>query len=194
MVETVPIGTQRLRDWDPVRKAYFERCERPTYAELSAEFSIPENSVRSIAASEGWAMLRAQRLEVEAARTDALAVVIEAAKGEKLLIDAFKSAVLVMVRDLLGNVEAIRDEKKAARRLALNQTASFTALNLAQALKALGVVGVPKRLLEAMNESGERGADWKQGALAQLNVLVQTAGGASVSVSGGQKPVETEAK
>jgi hypothetical protein len=169
-------------DWTPVRLAYIDRAERPTYAELSTEFSIPESSVKRIAADEGWPLMRARRLELAMQQSDAATVLIEAARGEREVLESFRAVALVMLRDTLANIEQVRSEGKPARRLALIQTASFALQNLSQALKNVGFIGIPKGLQDRLKDREERGDGWRSG-MAMLNVLIQNGPSAAVSVA-----------
>ena len=175
---------QRVIDWEPIRKAFVERPKRLTYAELSVEFSIGESSIKTCAADEGWAMMRARRLELEMQRADAAQIIVEAAASDRAAIERFRTLAIRMVNDTLADVESIAGEFTAAKRLNLRQTASFTILNLAQALKNVGLTGVPKELRDGLGGSGASGEAWKAAVLVQVNQMAGAVGSVSVGPAG----------
>jgi hypothetical protein len=131
-------------------------------------------------------------MELALAEADVAGVLVSAAKGETLIADKARNLVVVMISGTVADIEEIDGSKlKPARKLALRQTASFTLLNLCQALKALGLTGMPKELQERLAAQDANGSNWRSG-MAQLNVLIQNAPGGSVSVSKPEKPVETD--
>lgn len=180
---------QRVRDWTQVKAAFLERAERPTYGELSAEFAIPEGSIKTVAADEGWPFLRAQRLEAALVKSDAASAIIQAASNDRAGLERFRTAVFVFIQDTVADVNSIRDKFTEAKRIKLRQDASFTILNLSAALKNVGLTGIAKELRDRL-DGRQEGDEWQRAAvLVQVN---QLAGGGSVSVGPvKEKPAET---
>lgn len=182
---------KRFRDWTPVRKAFLDEPERPTYAELAERFSIPINSVCSVASEEGWALTRSRRLERALADSDVADVLVSAARGERMITDKFRELALVVVAALV--IESGQLPAKQAGRVRVLQALTFSALNMGQALKAVGVIGLPKELRDRLDSSASAGdGDGFKRALMNLNVMVQAGG--KVSVSTGAAANETAAE
>lgn len=182
---------QRVRDWTKVKVAFLERAERPTYGALSAEFAIPEGSIRTIAADEGWQLLRLRKFEQLAVESDATQLLVQAAQAERAIADRFREAVLVLVRDVLADLESLAARKSPGARYNLRQTASFTLLNAARTLQSLGVVGLPKALREGLD--GRQDADgegWRSGMLQQIQIMVGDRPAAVTVRPAKEKPAE----
>jgi len=62
------VSPPRTIDWPKVRETFVRRRERPTYAEIGAEFAISEDRVKRAACDEGWAALRAGYLALAGSR------------------------------------------------------------------------------------------------------------------------------
>ena len=168
-----PLVTQRVTDWDPVRKAFIESDERPTYAELSTRFSVPLSSLATVAADQGWVAMRARRVESLLSAGDAGAVIARAAAGETLLTEHFRDSVLVILIKLREELAGLADVKSRRARLNSLQTASFAVLNCSSAIKAVGIVGLPKQLRDGLDREDETNpAGWRQGILASINLTL----------------------
>lgn len=182
----------RVRDWEPIRKAYVTEAERPEFAELADRFSLPINTVIKASSQEGWAILRARYAESQLALSGAVGSLMAAAKGESLLIERFRSLTIVLLEQLEADAQALKQLSKPSqhgRRIDLAQKITFAAKNLADTMKSLGITGLPKALRESLDKAGaDTGDGYAKGlsaALTQLNL--------SVTVNSGdqsQKPVE----
>ena len=168
-----------FRDWSAVRNAFLDEPERPTYPELAARFGIPLGSLSVVAADQGWALLRAQKLQRALADCDAAGALVAAAKGERLVTDRFRELAVIIIAALI--VESGQLPEKQRGKLNALQTMSFTALNIGQALKAVGIIGLPKELRDGLKAGEDGNPDGFRGALANLNVMIQAAGGVTVS-------------
>lgn len=162
-------------DWLAVRKEFIESTERQTYEEVAAKFDISRQRVQAVAQDEGWAMLRAQRLDGLLRNGDAQLALLRAAKTDQLIMGKF-SGVAVELLDQIQQVlqaetkNATAKEKAAGTRMNALNTASFALSNVARALKEVGVVGMPKVLKDAADKGNGR---WSPDMVAALNVTVQ---------------------
>ena len=110
----------------------------------------------------------------------ATALILAAADNERAGLERFRTAVFVFIQDTVADINSIRDKFTEAKRIKLRQDASFTILNLAQALKNLGLTGIAKELRDRM-EGQKPGEDWQRAnVLVQVNTL---AGGGSSGVA-----------
>lgn len=137
--------------------------------------------------------MRANRIEAALQAADAGAILLNAITDERIITGRFKSVVLVALDRIFADIDELAAVKSQGRRANLVQTYTFAVKNLADAVKAIGITGLAKRVQDGTNGGDDRYGDgWKTGAMAQLNVLIQNAPGGSVSVSKAEKPVETD--
>ena len=183
--ESAQVGrVQRVRDWEPVRKAFLEAPERPSLQELADQFGIPAGSVNKACFDEGWMVLRARRLELIAKESDALGRLVKAVQGENAILDRVRTVSLLLLESMAKDLEDLTAEPeinpttgKAAKTLAastvvnLHQTVSFTLKNLCDALRSVGLVGLKRMLDDGPGGQGSPG-DWK-GAIRDLNVMLK---------------------
>jgi hypothetical protein len=159
----------RFVDWAPVREAFVQRPTRPTYTELSTEFAIAQGVIGRTAADEGWPALRAQYLDGQLAKCDASAVLLEAVKVDRSLINQFTSVAISALSKLAQTIESIEDDRAPATKADALNTCSFAYVNLAKGLREVGVIGVSKSLDGA--GKGDNGR-WNPGLLQQINVNI----------------------
>jgi hypothetical protein len=133
------------------------------------------SSISTIAADEGWAYLRAQRLELELRKGDAVGTLLSVAKNESILTTRLREFAVVALQVL--TVELAKLPDKQGPRLNAVQTASFAVLNVCNSLKAAGVFGIPKELRERL--AGEPGGEGWKGAMRDLNVMLKVDVGGS---------------
>ena len=169
------VTSKRVIDWEPIRKTFVESPDRPTYAELGAEFSIPLSTICNAAAEEGWSLLRAQRLERALQSSEAAGTLLAVAKSETVLTSRLREFAAVVLQVL--TVELAKLPDKQGPKLNAVQTATFAILNVCNSLKAAGVFGLPKELRERL--AGEPGGDNWKGALRDLNVMLKVDVGGS---------------
>lgn len=160
----------RTVDWQPLRDAFVKRSPRPTYAELSAEFSVPVGTIGVCASEEAWNSLRAQHLENKLREADASDILLEAIKIDRTLIRAVADLALVAFTAIKQQVDRLNDKERApAGNLDALNTAGFATANFTRALKDCGVIGLPKGMGEGKEDNGR----WDPKMLSQLNVTVQ---------------------
>lgn len=191
MSETVETPrVQSVRDWDPIRKAFVHEVELPNFGELSDRFAVPVKAIQKRSAIEGWAILRARYAESQLALSGAVGSLIQASKGESLLIEKFRSVVVQALNQISEEFEGLAELEKPStrsRRIELAQKLSFSIKNLADTIKSLGITGLPKGLRDIADKVGDDPDGYAKGlsaALTQLNL--------SVTVNSGdqsQKPV-----
>ncbi|MEY4689150.1 MAG: hypothetical protein RIR76_3173 [Verrucomicrobiota bacterium] len=162
----------RSFDWVPLRTAFITRPERATYAELAAEFRVPEDRIKRASSDEGWAALRAAHLEEQLKQGDAAVAILRAAKMDSAVMGSFTNLALETVRKLQEIVDQVESKKSVNTRANTLNTVSFAMGNVARALKEVGVVGIPKALKESAGVDNGNGR-WNPAMLQALNVTVQ---------------------
>lgn len=167
-----------VRNWEDVRKAFVEAEERPTYSALAERFSIPPTTVGNVAADQGWVLMRKRYLESQLVASDAASVVLAASRCERLLSEEFRDVVLTLLQGLKQEIGQLDEIKGKGKRLGAIQTASFALVNCGNALKAAGIVGLPKGLTDRMKDldDGNAGPGWSKGLLNAINVTLNVAG------------------
>lgn len=185
------VSPQRGVEWQPLRDAFVQRSPRPTYAELSTEFSVPISTIGQCASEEAWTSMRAQYLETKLKEADASAVLLEAIKIDRTLIRAISDLALVALNRVKHEIERLTDDKATSTNVEVLNTASFCATNFARALKDCGVIGLPKGMAADGKEANGR---WNPEMLQQINVTVQNlTESAAKAAPAVVKPVEVEA-
>lgn len=177
-------------DWEKGRKLFIESAVRPTYEEVAKEVGCAVGSVSRLSAEEGWPALRAQHFEQALAKADASAVILEAIKADRTIVTGITSFAITMVASLSRCVESIKEENSASTKAQALNTASFAMKNLAEALKAVGIVGIAKKLGEDGSGNGGR---WDPKILNQINLTVQQAKDGLKVVEGATTEVEAKA-
>jgi len=162
----------RSFDWVPLRTAFITRPERATYAELAAEFRVPEDRIKRASSDEGWAALRAAHLEEQLKQGDAAVALLRAARMDHAVMGSFTNLALETVRKLQEIVDQVESKKSVNTRANTLNTVSFAMGNVARALKEVGVVGIPKALKESAGVDSGNGR-WNPQMLQALNVTVQ---------------------
>ncbi len=176
---------RRSFKWEPVREHFLTAPERPTWNELETQFGIPADRIRAAAGDEGWVVLRAKKTAALVERSGVHEMLLDAARHQQLITDKFCGVALGTVEQLekiLSDLDGTDGEtgKKLAvttRSNTLN-TVSFALLNLANALKNSGVVGLPRALMnqiESKMPAGEEGKEFLKTALQQINLTVNLA-------------------
>lgn len=170
---------KRSVDWSPIRKAFIERQDRPTYAELADEFGIPLPRVAEAGLDEGWPMLRARHSASLIERSGAHDMLLQAAAAQRAVTDRLSSLTLQTISQLQSVVDDphLGELAPSTRSQVLN-TAAFALANLAKGLKDAGVVGLPRALMDSLESKapkGPEGKDWLKHAMQQINVTVQLA-------------------
>lgn len=167
----------RTHDWPPIRAAFMERTPAPTWKELSAEFAVPLATVQQVASTEGWSIARLSRASAALERANAAEKLAEAAALQHGLASRV-SDVALQTLDALGKTLSDLADKDLApsTRAGVVQQVSFSIGNVANALKSLGVVGLPKALMDTLTDGkGKADPQTLQAALNQINVTVQLA-------------------
>jgi hypothetical protein len=160
----------RLVDWQPLRDAFVTRSPRPTFTDLSAEFSVPITSISNCANEEAWISMRAQHLESQLKAADAAGVLLEAIKIDRTLIRTVSDLALIALQRLKHEIERLTDEKAPSTNVEVLNTCSFAAANFTRALKDVGIVGLPKGMAGQGKEDNGR---WNPEMLGQINISVQ---------------------
>lgn len=162
-------SSSRQIDWQRLRDAFVQRPARPTYTELSAEFSVPLPTISVCASEEGWTSLRAQYLESRLKEADAASILLEAIKIDRSLIRSVSDLALVALSAIKRTVERLDETRAPSTNLEALNTAGFATANFTRALKDCGVVGLPKGMADGKEENGR----WNPQMLSQINVTVQ---------------------
>ena len=171
-------------NWPQVRDAFISRPERPTFAELATEFGVDEVRLRRASSDEGWAALRAARLDAALRSSDAVKALLDAAATEGTVQRAVSNVAL----EVLGQLQTVAQEAGKATGKAENtrantlNTVAFALRNLTGALKDAGIVGLPRALKSAPGMADEQGR-WNPAMLQALNVTVQTIVGTAPAVA-----------
>lgn len=175
----------RQVDWQPLRDAFTKRSPRPTYQELSDEFTVPLSTIAVCAGEEAWTSLRAQYLEARLKEADAAGVLLEAIKIDRSLIRAVSDLALVALTRVKHEIERICDEKAVSTNMEALNTAGFAAANFTRALKDCGVIGLPKGMAEGKEANGK----WNPEMLQQINVTVQNLTAQAAQSDANAKPL-----
>ena len=165
--------------WGEIRTAFVERSDRPTYTDLSGEFSVPLERISKVANDEGWPMLRARHSAALVERSGAHDMLLQAAAAQRAVTDRLSSLTLQTISQLQSVVDDphLGELAPSTRSQVLN-TAAFALANLAKGLKDAGVVGLPRALMDSLESKapkGPEGKDWLKHAMQQINVTVQLA-------------------
>lgn len=185
--------TPRSFDWAPVRKAFVERNERPTYDELSGEFQIPIATLHRASSEEGWAALRAQYLEQQLAKADASGVLLKAIRIDQSLVTQASSVAITLLEKLQETLVSIDGKTAASSRASVLNTCSFAFKNVTDGLKSAGLLGISKTL----DAEGRGSGQWNPKLLTQINVVVdglKTASGPAQAHAGSSEPVDVQAE
>ena len=154
-------------DWGAMRRAYVERPARPTYEEMASEFGCATGSIGRLSSEEGWPALRAQHLEAQCRAADASAIILEACKIDRTIVQRGCSVALLIFEKLAVCVEAVKAEQAAGTQASALNTASFALKNVLDGLRAAGVIGVSRTLDAAGKMENGR---WNGEMLTQINV------------------------
>ncbi len=160
----------RTIDWEPLREAYIERPQRPTYVELEEEFGVKNNTIARCASEEGWPMLRASFLERKVKESDASAIILAAVQVDRGLVRSVANFALVTIARCTTAVELVDESKAAATKLDAYNTATFAVKNICDSLRSVGIVGLPKGMADNGKEDNGR---WNPQMLQQINLTVQ---------------------
>lgn len=176
---------KRPNDYTLVREAFISRPGKVSFADLAEEFAIPSHAIAQCAADESWALLRTRRTAALIERSGAHEMLLAAAATQKAITDKFSSISLSTVEALesclqeLNTTDAGGNYKLAAStRTSILNTMSFALGNLARALKESGVVGLPRALMDQIEEKIPKGVEGKEQlsrALQQINLTVNLA-------------------
>ena len=168
------LNVEGKANWQPIRDACLQRTPVPTFTELAEEFGLSSAIVARVANDEQWALARqkAQDKALQSARAGE--VIMEAIGAENATVEQLRRAALSI---LLGVEQAgqhlvklMADPANLRKGLDMANTASFTLANTANALKTVGVIGIPKELANAGKSAN---GQWDKGLLQQINVTVQ---------------------
>lgn len=169
----------RTFDWPAIRKAFIDASERPSFAELAAQFKCSEDRIRKAAQEEGWATLRAAHLEAQLKNGDAAMALLRAAKMDTAVVSAVTNVSLNVIQKLEEIIAQLESKKSVNTRANTLNTVTFALGNVTKALKEVGVVGIPKALKQAGLE-GSNG-QWSASMVSALNVTVQNIVGQQAS-------------
>lgn len=167
---STPVPSKGI-EWEKARKLFIESTPRPTYGELAALIGCAEGSLSRLSSEQGWPALRAQYMERRLAESDATGQIAQALSVDRTLVDGVSSVAIVSLSALSRTVEGIKDEQAASTKANVLNTCSFALKNIAESLKAVGLVGLSKRLEGASN--GKDG-QWDPKLYQQINLTVQT--------------------
>jgi hypothetical protein len=161
---------RKAEEFEKLREAFITRAARPTYEELAEEFSIPRSTIGERAANEQWIAMRSSHFEREAKQTDTLAVLVEAAKYDRRVINGVADVSIALLAQLALTLNTIPSDRAASTRGEICQTVSFALKNLTASVREVGIVGVSKTLPGLGKEENGR---WNPEMLQQINVTVQ---------------------
>lgn len=172
----------RGEEWAKIRLAFIERPTRPSYEELASEFGIASETVTKASNDEGWPMLRAQRMEQSLREAGAGEIVQRALQSSRAIVaqgETFAVRTFQLILRLIDEVEGKTDLAVTTRANTLN-TLTFAAVNVGQAMKHMGIVGLPKELANSAETANGR---WKPELLQQINVTLH-----NISQAKGETP------
>jgi hypothetical protein len=168
----------RLTDWEPIRLAFVERALRPTWVELSKEFSVSEPAICRVAGEQGWIVLRAQNSDAKLAKSDVVDSLLKASDENRVIARSAKEAGLALMQFILGAIQlaTANDKLKDRARCDMAQTLAFAYKNSCAGLKDIGVVDQGKALMDTIDSEANRHGDkeWSRQMLGQLNVTINT--------------------
>jgi len=164
-------GIKRDFKWEEAREAFVSRGVKPSYDEISTEFSIPLSTVRLAAMDEGWPMLRANKVNAALEAVNAGEQILTALKSSRAIVSAGENVGIIALQKITQLLEdVINDKDKAVSTRANNlNTISFAISNVAKAMKDLGIVGFAKGL----QDEGAPNGKWRPELLNQINITVQ---------------------
>ena len=166
-----------VRDWPSIREAYVTESPKPTYTELSERFNAPIARISRVASDEGWAEMRAHRLERADEHAQTLALLHKAAKDSEeatsMTLDVMRSIYGALLRGF-ALMEKDPDAKSRALFDSAN-TASFAVSNTCNALHRVGILGFPGSVKRSASETGGvlPNGHWDPKLMQQINVTVQ---------------------
>ena len=169
----IPRNPSKIVDWQAMRAAYMQRCPVPTYTELAEEWGVSSAIVARTANDQQWAISRKRAQDEALQAVNAGSVIMEAISADKETVEQLRrSAISTLIAvEQAGQhlLSVLADPKNLRKGLDMANTASFTLSNIANALKTVGVVGIPK----ALSDAGKSGnGQWDKGLLQQINVTV----------------------
>lgn len=181
-------------DWVALRRAFIERPERPLVDELATEFGVSTPRLNRAMQDEGWAALRAARLDSALRSSDAAKALLDAARTEGTVQRAVSNLALEVITQLHDVTQAAARATGKAENTRANtlNTVTFALRNLTGALKEVGLVGLPRALKSAPGMSDEQGR-WNPQMLAALNVTVQNIVGTAPAVAS-PAPAEADSR
>ena len=170
----IPKHLEQNANWAIIREEYLSESPAPTYTELADRHGVSTMLISRMAGEEQWPQARLKRQQLALEKANAGQIIAEAISAEREVIDKAKSLAIKLLSAVelaIEQVAALADsEGKEKKMLDLANTASFCLLNTSNAMKALGVVGLPK----ALNDAGKSGnGQWDKQLLQQINVTVQ---------------------
>lgn len=182
------LNLEAKANWGPIRDAYLQETPCPTYLELSERFGVNKGLVGRIGLEENWPEMRLKRQQAALQAINAGQVIAEAITAERQIVDKAKqvtSTIMEAVNGVAQTLVSMSNDQANVRKVSdIANTLSFTISNLCNAMKALGVVGLPK----ALNDAGKSGnGQWDKQLLQQINVTVQ-------GLTSAPAKVETETK
>lgn len=171
----IPRNPSKQPDWAAIRDAYMQRTPVPTYTELSEEYGVSCAVVARVANDQQWAICRKRAQDAALQAVNAGSVIMEAISADKETVEQLRrSAIstLIAVEQAGQHLLTLMSNPVNLRKgLDMANTASFALSNIANALKTVGVVGIPKALSDAGKMDNGR---WDKGLLQQINVTVQS--------------------
>lgn len=110
-------------------------------------------------------------MEAQLAKADASGQLVQALSVDRTMTDGVSSVALVTLSALVRTVESMDEDKAASTKAQTLNTVSFALKNVADSLKAVGLVGLAKNL----DPDGKAGGKWDPKILNQINLTVQQA-------------------
>lgn len=167
---------RNIVEWQPIREAYCQRSPRPSYTELSEEFSVSLSGISSVASEEAWDVLRAGYAEQKLKESGAATLLLKAIEGEGVILTGAReitTRVLIGLRVLLEELsDADKAPKSLGSRADILNTVTFALANLSKFMESVGLVGMHKELRKLKHE-GKADGSWENGVMQQINVTVQ---------------------
>ena len=121
--------------------------------------------------------MRLNKINAALRACDAGTAILKALADETMLLDKFRDVVAIMLGQLQGEADEIAKLKTVSRRAQACSTFSFVVKNLADSMKALGLVGTPKGLSDQLRGGSDGAPGWKDAVAQQVNVQINVAGG-----------------
>jgi hypothetical protein len=168
-------------------KAFLEESPRPTYEDLAIRFHCTSRSIEIMASKDGWPDKRLAYQQTQMVKADAALAIAKAAGREGPLVDEMASTVNEVLMAVRETLRALKEEDRPARhRMDVINTASFAAMNCAQALQRAGIVGMHIGIKDAAGAEGyNRNGQWDPKLLQQINITLKEAGVREVKVVNG---------